>query len=162
MFGCSKKYHITSANGLSSRVDLDELHVQAERSRDLLRLGNYNTRMGTSETAQMAQVASLMMGRAVACQTDYDLLLPRQEVAEQRCTVPGCFCKSSEGFKDWSWMTRGGLSLLLVLILFTFGCGLELEMQQYFPVTWHLLRALADDSISVPEPFIFIAYNPRT
>jgi len=145
-----------------SRVDLEELHAQAERSRDLLRLANYNTRMGTSETAQLAQVTSLMMGRAVGCQTDYDLLLPRREVEEQRCTVPGCFCKSSEGFKDWSWMTRGGLSLLLVFILFTFGCGLELEMQQYFPATWHLLRALADDSIAVPEPFIFIAYNPRT
>ena len=121
-------------------ISLTWIMCQFIFARDLLRLGNYNTRMGTSETAQMAQVASLMMGRAVACQTDYDLLLPRQEVAEQRCTVPGCFCKSSEGFKDWSWMTRGGLSLLLVLILFTFGCGLELEMQQYFPATWHLLR----------------------
>ena len=104
-------------------------------------MANYNARMEVSETAQLAQVTSLIVvGRAVACQTDYDVLLPKQEVEEQKCTVPGCFCKSSESFKDWAWMTRGGLSLLLVLILFTFGCGLELEMQQYFPATWHLLR----------------------
>ena len=125
-------------SGQGDSLSLDEVLIHF--CRDLLRSANYNTKMGASETAHLAQVSSLMMGKAVACQTDYDLLMPRPELEGQRCTVPGCFCKSSEGFKDWSWMARGGFSLLLVLILFTFGCGLELEMQQYFPVTWHLLR----------------------
>ena len=125
-------------SGQGDSLSLDEVLIHF--CRDLLRSANYNTKMGASETAHLAQVSSLMMGKAVACQTDYNLLLPRPELEGQRCTVPGCFCKSSEGFKEWSWMARGGFSLLLVLILFTFGCGLELEMQQYFPVTWHLLR----------------------
>ena len=108
-------------------------------SRDLLRLGNYNARMRVSETEQLAQGTSTIMGRAVASQTDSDFLSVEED-RRQRCSVPGCFCKSSDGFNDWTWMTRGGLSLILVLIFFTFGCGLELDMQQYFPATWHLLR----------------------
>ena len=130
--------------------------------------------MEMTDFGHLVQGTSLNMGTSVACQTeDY---LPNHVDEEPGCNVTGCFCK--ENMKDWSWLVRGGVFLFLVFLLFTFGCGLELEMQQYQPITWHLLRsvfvqhsfvqceeklsfrALAMDVFGVPEPFVLIAYNP--
>ena len=116
---------------------LEELHGQAERSRDLLCLAGDSVR----EEASLAlhcnnNTTPARPARAVACQTE-----PQEEV-EGRCIVTGCFCQSGQE-EDQGWVSRacrGGLSVLLLLLLLTFGCGLEVEGRQYWPVTWHLLR----------------------
>ena len=101
--------------------------------------------MEMTDFGHLVQGTSLNMGISVACLTEDHM--PNHVDEEPECNVTGCFCK--ENVKDWSWLVRGGVFLFLVFLLFTFGCGLELEMQQYQPITWHLLRSVVVQHIFV-------------
>jgi hypothetical protein len=113
---------------------LEELHGQAERSKDLLCLAGDSVREEASLALHCTNTTTARPARTVASQTEAQ--------DEGRCTVTSCFCQSGQE-EEQSWAgraCRGGLSVLLLLLLLTFGCGLEVEGRQYWPATWHFLR----------------------
>ena len=128
---------------LSLYRELEALHSQAERSRDILQLAGDSVRVEASlATLSTTQNITARFPKSQACQTEQPEEASHSDPV--LCRAEACFCSAGEEpRRSWGRLTACSLAyIILILTLFTFGCGLELDRDIYYPATWHLLGSV--------------------